>query len=250
MSELVVVTLLMSLRLLGFFMLMPMFALRSVPIRLRIALTLVMAVALQPMMPKNWSGDEIVKASYFFAMMELLIGLAAGFVMRMGFVVVEFLAEVLAIQSGLSFAASTFRDPVLQSGLMGELLGLLMLALAFLMNVHLLTLDVLLRSFQTVPFGSFPTAWNAWAMASLLQSSFMLGAILTLPAFVVYLFFNLTQAMLSRLSPQMNLFSIGFAISVPVAFVVLMLLLPAFPQLVDRVLQVPVDLLRQGLTAS
>jgi flagellar biosynthetic protein FliR len=70
-----------------------------------------------------------------------------------------------------------------------------------------------------------------------------------MPAFVVYFFFNLTQAMMSRVTPQMNLFSVGFAISVPVAFVLLALLLPAFPEVVQRALEAPVALLRLGLTA-
>lgn len=252
MQQLAMVVMLVSLRLLGFFMVMPMFALRAVSMRLRVVLSLVMALGLLPLLPMVQSqmiGPQALQAGYAFAILELLIGMTSGFVVRMGFMVVEFLAELLSIQSGLSFAASTFRDPVLQSGLMGELLGMVTLAIAFLMNVHLLALDLLLRSFQLLPFGSYPQAWNFASMIELVRHSFVLGLILTLPTFVVYFFFNITQAMLSRVSPQMNLFSVGFAISVPVAFVLLALLLPAFPEVVQRALEAPVELLRQGLAA-
>lgn len=252
MSQAVLVVMLVSLRLLGFFLVMPMFALRAISMRLRVVLSLVMAFGLLPLVPlaeNQLLSAQVMQASYAFALLELLIGLTAGFVVRMSFLAVEFLAEVLSIQSGLSFAASTFKDPVLQSGLMGELLGMVTLAIAFLMNVHLLALDLVLRSFQVIPFGTYPAAWNFASMVELTQQGFVLGVVLTMPAIVVYFFFNLTQAMMSRVTPQMNLFSVGFAISVPVAFVLLALLLPAFPEVVQRALEAPVGLLRLGLTA-
>lgn len=251
MTQLAMVVMLVSLRLLGFFMVMPMFALRAVSMRFRVVLSLVMAFGLLPLLPlmaRPSLTPEVMQANYVFAFLELLIGIAAGFVVRIGFMAVEFLAEVLSIQSGLSFAASTIRDPVLQSGLMGEMLGMVSLAIAFLMNVHLLALDLLLRSFWILPFGAFPAVWNFWSVLELMQQAFVLGVILTLPTFIVYFIFNLTQAMMSRVSPQMNLFSVGFAISVPTAFVILALLFPAFPEVVQRALEMPVALLRQGLT--
>jgi flagellar biosynthetic protein FliR len=252
MTQLTVVVMLVSLRLLGFFMVMPLFAMRAVSMRFRVVLSLVMAFGLLPLLPLMNSQSltpEVMQASAVFAMLELALGMTAGFVVRIGFMAVEFLAEVLSIQSGLSFAANTIRDPVLQSGLMGELLGMVSLAIAFLMNVHLLALDLLLRSFWILPFGTFPSAWRFWPLLELMQQAFVLGVVLSMPTFVVYFFFNLTQAMMSRVSPQMNLFSVGFAISVPTAFVVLALLLPAFPEVVQRALEAPVALLRQGLGA-
>jgi flagellar biosynthesis protein FliR len=122
------------------------------------------------------------------------------------------------------------------------------LAIAFLMNIHLVVLDLLIRSFKVIPFGEFPTQWEAWALVALIQHGFTLGVILALPAMVVYFLFNLTQGMLARVSPQMNLFSVGFAITVPVSFVVLGLILPSFPEVVQRALEAPVALVRLGLS--
>jgi flagellar biosynthetic protein FliR len=109
-------------------------------------------------------------------------------------------------------------------------------------------LDLLIRSFQVVPFGAFPTAWDVASLLGLVQQGFTLGVILSLPAMVVYFLFNLTQGILARVSPQMNLFSVGFAITVPVSFVILALMLPSFPEIVQRALEAPVSLVRLGLT--
>jgi flagellar biosynthetic protein FliR len=53
--------------------------------------------------------------------------------------------------------------------------------------------------------------------------------------------------MLARVSPQMNLFSIGFSVMIPIAFVVIAFMLPQFPEIVQRTLEEPVRLLRAGL---
>jgi flagellar biosynthetic protein FliR len=57
----------------------------------------------------------------------------------------------------------------------------------------------------------------------------------------------MTQSMLARVSPQMNLFSIGFSVMIPIAFVVIAFMLPQFPEIVQRTLEEPVRLLRAGL---
>lgn len=179
--------------------------------------------------------------------LELAIGMAGGFFVRVGLMAVDLLAELLSIQSGLSFAVTYSHDPSLSSGLMGELLGLVALALAFVMNIHLLMLEVLIGSFRVLPFGVWPGQWQLDAVVRLLQDSFVLGMVLSLPAIAVYWLFNMTQSVLARVSPQMNLFSIGFSVMIPVAFVVIAFMLPAFPDITMRALEEPMRLLRLGL---
>jgi flagellar biosynthetic protein FliR len=108
-------------------------------------------------------------------------------------------------------------------------------------------LDILIQSFMVLPLGTWPAAWHWNSVLVLIQESFALGLILALPAIVIYFLFNLTQAVLARVSPQMNLFSVGFAIMIPVAFLVLTLLLPSFGDLVQRALESPFELIRAGL---
>jgi flagellar biosynthetic protein FliR len=94
--------------------------------------------------------------------------------------------------------------------------------------------------------GTWPTAWNWASVLGLVQDAFALGLALALPAIVIYFLFNMTQAILARVSPQMNLFSVGFAIMIPVAFVVVVLLLPSFTDLVQTAFESPFELIRAG----
>ena len=242
----VVWVMLMSLRLLGCFLTMPLFAFRAVPLRWRVGLTLFLAITLAPVLQMQ-PPPSVIQAGYFSAFIELAIGMTAGWLMRVGFAAIDLLAEVLSVQTGLSFAATYNQDPNLASGVTGEFLGMIALALAFTLNVHLIFLDVMLRSFETMPLGQWPAAWSIDGVLVLIQHAFSVGLLLALPAIVVFFMFNLTQAILARVSPQMNLFSVGFSIMVPVAFVVIALIAPALPDMVERALEVPMELIRGGL---
>ena len=247
-SQFAMVLMLGSIRLFGFFLLTPLFAFRAMPMRLRLLLSLLLAWGLLPTLQAQ-APPMMLQAGYAWVALELAIGLTCGLFVRIGFLAVELFAEILSIQSGLSFASSTFRDPMLNSGVTCEFSGLLTLALAFLMDIHILLLDIVMQSFRVLPLATWPAAWSLDATIELLQVSFALGVALSLPAIVVYLLFNLSQGVMARVSPQLNLFSIGFAIMVPVAFLIMALIFPSLPELVDRALGAPIDLIRRGLLA-
>jgi flagellar biosynthetic protein FliR len=135
----------------------------------------------------------------------------------------------------------------LDSGLVAQFLGLVFLALAFTLNIHLVLIDLVLSSFKTIPLGVWPQAWTSKGLVDLFSASFRLGLILSMPVLLVYTMFNLTQAFLGRTSPQMNLFSIGFAVSIPLAYLVISLILPDLQIILERSLENPLQLIRQGV---
>jgi flagellar biosynthetic protein FliR len=81
----------------------------------------------------------------------------------------------------------------------------------------------------------------------LVVKAFAFGMVFSMPSIIVYLMFNMTQALLGRTSPQLNLFSVGFAVSVPISFLLLIIFLPDMPGMVAKVLEGPMGLVRTGL---
>jgi flagellar biosynthetic protein FliR len=236
-----------SLRIFGMFLSMPLFAFRAFPMRLRLMVALLIAVTVLPGVVDQARGFGLAPPTFVTAAIELLIGVFIGFLIRLGLMAVELAAEVLSVQTGLSFATSYVRDPNIASGLMGELLGLTSIALMFMLNIHLLLLELVVQSFRALPFGQWPDAWTMQAVVGLISRAFQLGLVLSMPSIVVYLLFYVIQAILARTSPQFNLFSVGFAITVPLAFLVLLILLPDLPRFLTRALEAPFGLIRQGL---
>ena len=128
---------------------------------------------------------------------------------------------------GLSFA--TLFDPTSggQTLVISEFLGLLT-ALVFLsLNGHLLALSVLAESFTLLPVSTTPI--RAAALSSLLAWSailFSTGLLLALPLITALLIANIALGVLARIAQQLNLFAVGFPVTLALGFLVLLLSLP------------------------
>ena len=239
-----------SMRVLGLLITAPLFAFRSFPMQFRVFVAIAFAVYLMPILGTDRVPNPGGSLTFFMSFIEISIGAFIGFVIRLGFMVVDVASEILSFQAGFSFASTAFRDPTLDSGLVAQFLGLTMIALAFALNIHLVLIDLILVSFKSIPIGVWPNAWTSQALVDVVSASFLLGLILSMPVFLVYMMFNLTQAFLGRTSPQMNLFSIGFAASIPLAFMVIFMILPDLQIILERSLENPLQLIRQGLEIS
>lgn len=209
-----------SMRVLGCLLAFPLFSFRAHPIRLRIGLALLLGFIVAPVLPSN-SDVNSYWQSYATAAVELTVGYFAGWIVRVCLMAFDILAEIIGIQTGLSYAASVNLDPSLSSGVLGEFLALLAIAVSFTLNSHLVFIKIIVDSFQYLPLGVWPEAWSWLAILEVLSKTIAVGITLSLPVILVYLIFNICQAILVRVSPQLNLFAVGFAISVPVAFFVL-----------------------------
>jgi flagellar biosynthetic protein FliR len=65
------------------------------------------------------------------------------------------------------------------------------------------------------------------AVAGFVTDMFALGLLVSLPAVTVLLVVNLVFAVVSRAAPQLNLFAIGFPVSLLAGLLVVLLTLPA-----------------------
>ena len=236
-----------SVRFMGLLLTAPMLSFRAFPICFRVRLSVLIGFLAMPILNSNEPLPQFGMSSYFSVGVELAIGAFIGFAIRMGLIVIDIAAEVLSFLSGFSYASTMFRDPVLESGLVAQFLGLVTLAMTFALNIHLILIDIVLQSFKTVPFGTWPSNWSAQSLFTLMTQSFQLGLILSMPILLVYLMFNLTQAFLGRTSPQLNLFSVGFAFTIPLAFLVLTLILPDLQLMLMRAIENPLRLVRDGM---
>ena len=231
-------------RILGLLMVAPIFGHRAVPGRVKIGLGIFIALIVAPTLPPmpdvalgSWHGLHIL-------VQQMLIGVAIGFVMRVVFAAVEAAGEIVGLQMGLGFA--TFFDP--QSA--GQTLVLarffnMLAALVFLaVNAHLLLIGVLVESFQSLPISTQPlSAAGFYNVASFGSTVFVMGLQLALPLIAILLMTNLALGILTRSAPQLNIFAIGFPITLGVGLIMLNLTLPYFAPQLENMIQ-------NGLKAS
>ena len=239
-------------RVVGLFLSAPFFALQTIPARFRVALGLVIAfgIPVQIGALTSISMNTSTSGFMFLAASELLIGLAMGWLIRVGLVVFDVAAEVLSIQTGLSFASNYNPDQALPSGVLGTLFGLVGLALMFSLNLHLIAIEILFDSFRALPPGQWPKSLDVKGISNLLATCFGIGLILALPFVAINLVVMAAQGFMGRTSPQMNLFSIGFAISIPIGVFLVYILMPVFPEALQRSLEASYSVMRSAFGSN
>lgn len=227
------------LRILAVFTSAPIFSSRAFPVRARIALALFVAVACQASLPDMPVVGFSDPGSYGVAIEQVVIGLAIGFAVRVVFAAVELAGEVVGFQMGLNFAA--FFDPSMntQSSAPGRFFGQITMLLFVVLNGHLMILMAVTRSFQAFPVGFGPlNALGTLKLFKLGSDLFASALWIALPIVGMLMFVNLALGIVSRVAPQMNIFSIGFPITLVVGLLGMALTLPLlegpFISLMDR----------------
>ena len=214
-------------RILGLLATAPVFNNAALPVRVRLIAGLAIALALAPALPPlsaiaagSWIGLAVLAQ-------QILIGVLLGFALRITFTAVDLAGELIGLQMGLSFA--TFFDPSSggQTPVITEFLGVLTALIFLSMNGHLLALSVLAESFTLLPVSTTPV--HAATFSSLMVWSatlFSMGVLLSLPLITALLIANIALGVLARIAQQLNLFAVGFPVTLALGFLVLLLSLP------------------------
>ncbi|NTV86700.1 MAG: flagellar biosynthetic protein FliR [Burkholderiaceae bacterium] len=231
-------------RILGLIMVAPVFGHRAVPARVKIGLGIFIALIISPTLPPmpdvglgSWHG-------LFILVQQLLIGMAIGFIMRVIFAAVEAAGEIVGLQMGLGFAS--FFDPQSagQTLVLARFFNMLAALLFLAVNAHLLLLGVLVDSFHGLPISTQPlSAAGFYNVAAFGSNVFAIGLQLALPLIAILLMTNLALGILTRSAPQLNIFAIGFPITLGVGLIVLDITLPYFAPQLEHMIQ-------NGLKAS
>jgi flagellar biosynthetic protein FliR len=215
------------LRVLALFSALPVFAQRGVPARVRVALAFLIAVCAQATLPTMPLIALDSAPAILAIIQQVLIGVSLGFAVRIVFAAVEFAGELIGLQMGLNF--SGFFNPM-TGGEATAVSRFFSIAVSWLFIVtggHLLLIGAVIQSFQVFPVGPEPFAFLRAVQPQVWGTEvFRLGLWIALPMIAMLLFVNLVLGIISRVAQQMNIFSIGFPITVSVGLIGVLLTLP------------------------
>lgn len=226
------------LRILAVLSTAPLFSARSVPLRTRIGLALVLAVCLQPALPPTPLPALSSPTALAAVVQQLAIGVAIGLAARIVMAAVEMAGEIVGLQMGLNFAG--FFDPATggQSSTVGRFYGNAMVLLFIVLNGHLMLIEAVAASFVALPVGDGTTAaLQRMPLHELGGLIFGYGLWIALPLVVLLLFVNVVLGIISRIAPQMNVFAIGFPLTLAVGLVGVAAALPLLAEPVRQLLQ-------------
>ncbi|MCR6665810.1 MULTISPECIES: flagellar biosynthetic protein FliR [Methyloversatilis] len=215
-------------RIMGLIATAPILSNRAIPARIRMGFGAAMTLALIPALPP--SGLIVGSWPGLLALLQqMLIGIALGFSMRVVFTAIDLAGELIGLQMGLGFAMFYDPDNAAQSPVISEFLGLLAMLIFLSINGHLMLLAVIGNSFEWWPVGADLFPANGWmAIARWGSTIFSAGVMLALPVIAALLVVNIALAVLTRAAPTLNLFAIGFPVTLIAGFVMLLLSMPFF----------------------
>lgn len=222
-------------------MVAPIFGAGLVPMRIRLVAAALVTALIMTALPATTGPVQPLEPLQLFK--EVMLGVALGFVVQTAFDVLVMAGQVIGLSMGLGFA--NLIDP--QHGVTVPVLGQLYLLLALLVfvtiNGHIAFLELLAGSFKAMPVGSAMLddadlgtliAWGGRIFSGALQ--------VALPAVVAMTVVNIAFGVMSRAAPQLNLFGVGFPITIILGFVTLWMALqslgPTFGAILDEALDV------------
>lgn len=205
----------------------PVLSMRTIPARVKVGLALLVSLSAQASLPAMPIVALDSAAGLAMVAQQVLVGVTLGFSARVVFAALEFAGELIGLQMGLNFAG--FFDPA--SGSQGtataRFFGTIGTLLFVVSNGHLLLMLAVVRSFE-----AFPVSASIFEVVRVLQPQvwgaeiFRLGLWLALPVVAMLLFLNLVLGVISRVAQQIQIFSVGFALTVSVGLIGMLLTLP------------------------
>jgi flagellar biosynthetic protein FliR len=213
----------------------PLLGDKEVPVQVRIGLGVMLTVLVAPTLQIPSGIDPGSLQGLLILLEQILVGVVMGFTVRIIFTAVEMAGEVAGLQMGLGFAS--FYDPqnAAFQPVLAQFLGVIV-SLAFLaMDGHLLVLAALADSFQSFPISTaVPSAKGLNTLVSWSGSLFADALQISLPLLAALMMTNLALGILTRSAPQLNLFAVGFPITLGMGFFVLALSMPYFRPLIEH----------------
>ena len=226
------------LRVLAVFTVAPVFSMRAIPMRVKVGLAFLVALCAQAVLTDqpviSVNGREALGA----VAQQVVVGLAIGFAVRLVFSAVELAGEIIGLQMGLNFAS--FFDPAsnAQVSAVARFYGHMATLLFVVINGHLMVLMAVVKSFERFPVqGHWMAAVGQMRLHELGAALFASALWIALPMVVMLLFVNLTLGIISRVAPQMNIYAVGFPVTLTVGLLGIAATLPLLEQPVLALLQ-------------
>jgi len=211
-----------------FFLVIPIFSWKSIPIRIKVAMTVLLAIFFSMIIPAPVVAGKVsnVEAVLLIAN-EATYGLALGLVAAFVFAAVKFSGRIIERQMGLAMAQ--ILDPLTgdRAQPLGSLLEIIFIMLFLSVNGHHLFLLIISRSYESFPAGSIPTI-PVLTEGIIQAGSTMLihGLKLAAPILAAFLLLMVVLAVLARMVPEMNILFISLPLRVGLGLLMVAIFLP------------------------
>lgn len=231
-------------RISGLMLVAPVLGSTMIPMRIRLGLTVLLTMVLAPLAPLDIR--PLSAAGVAVMSQQVLIGAALGFILKLVFEAVAFGGQFLSQAMSLGFAETVNPGVGGTTPVISQFYTMLVTLMFLVMNGHLQLISLLADSFRSMPVGDVGIgADGLWGVLSFASHLFSGAVRVALPALTAVLVVNLGFGAISRSAPSMNLFAVGFPITICLGVLAVWLSLRALPGAFDSLQTAAWDTMRQ-----
>ncbi len=232
--------LLIIFRMIALFETAPLFSTSTIPQTAKIGFAFFTAVGVFPWVLKAGYPIPSGPVEYFLLVAgEVMLGLILGFMLQMIFAAFQTAGQFFSLQMG--FGASEVFDPLAQVEipLMGEFLNLVaMLVFVVMSGTGKLLLLGVARSFESIRAVDLALGKDGIMQILIrgLSGMFVTAITISFPILGTLILVSITMGLLAKAAPQMDVLTMGFPLSIGVAFVLIYAGLPFLMTAMERVI--------------
>lgn len=214
----------------------PIFGAANVPIQIRIILAFMIGMVATNSVSFDLPADTAISLdNSIFVMGEVLVGVAIGFALQLGFSSVLIAGETISNAMGLGFASMSDPQTGQSTPVIGQFLMIVATLLLLAIDGHLMLLAAIVESYSALPPGyAFLGPDLAMGMVKFGGSLFSMGLLIALPVGGALILIQLIMGFLARTAPALNLFAVGIPVTISAGLVMLAITAPIMADTIIR----------------
>lgn len=206
----------------------PLIGSKPVPARIKIILALTLTVFIAPLVePVAADFDPLSGAGMLFIVGEIMIGLAMGFALQLMFNTIVHAGQVVGMQMALGFAQMMDPQTGVSVPVISQFFNIFAILLFLALDGHLVLVATLHQSYEVLPLGLGLSRAGLWELLMFGAWLFAGAVTIALPIVIGLLMINIVMGVVTRATPQLNIFSVGFVIIILSGFVLILATLPS-----------------------
>jgi flagellar biosynthetic protein FliR len=183
------------------------------PVQIRVALTLVVAVVIFPLVKTHVPAQTSLSMALVGGVGEMMIGAIIGLALSILLTGAEVAGLMIGRQAGIALA--DVYDPMFgeQESVVGQIYTICFTLLFLLIGGHRATIVALLDTYAVIPPLSFQFEERfVLLLVETLAAAFVLGIRLAGPVLIALFLMGMALEFLSRTMPQLNILTVGFTL--------------------------------------
>ena len=218
------VFLLVFVRASSFIFVCPFFGGRQTPSLVKVGFGLLLSVLLYGAVPRVAPDYNTVIGYTIIVLKEVTVGFLIGYSVQLCELVINFAGQIVDMQIGLSMVNLFDPNTNEQVTITGQLYSQVLTVSLIITGMYRYILNALVDTFTIIPINGavIHTDRMLNVVIAFLRDYLVIGFRISLPIFIITFITNVVLGVLAKVSPQMNMFSVGIQIKIVVGLMVML----------------------------